>query len=331
MRARLAQRLPAISPAAYAAITLAALVSLVVIVFTGAAVRLTGSGLGCPDWPDCNGRIVQTELDSHGVIEYGNRLFTGVVSLAVIAASLGAFLRRPFRRDLAILGGLLPLGVVGQAVIGGLAVLSGLDPGFVMAHYSLSMVLLAASVALAWRARHEPGERERVADRWQVLPVRALAVWATVVIFAGTAATASGPHAGAAGTGEVVSRLSFWGADTLNSVIHWHGRMSTALGLGALATWFVLRRRGARPGVIRAMTVLCLLLAAQGIVGFAQYELELPPELVWVHVALATLTWLALLWAVVEAGTLGRLRRSASPAAGGGARHDVVSSAGPGG
>ncbi|HEU4656031.1 MAG TPA: COX15/CtaA family protein [Capillimicrobium sp.] len=297
-------RIPRISPRTYAIVTLIALATLVIIVLTGAAVRLTGSGLGCPSWPRCEGKFIQTELDSHGAIEYGNRLFTGVVSVATIAASLLAFLRRPFRRDLAVLAVLLPLGVVGQAVLGGLTVLYGLAPGFVMGHFLLSQLILAAAVALAWRARHEPGDRPRVADRLSVLPVRALLVWGGFVLFAGTAATGAGPHAGASGTGEIVPRLDFWGGETMNDLIHWHGRMSTILGVSAVAVWFLLRHRGANALVRRAMTAVCLLLAAQGVVGFAQYELELPPELVWLHVLLATLTWLSLLWAVAAAGSL---------------------------
>src|SRR3954465_13454810 len=110
------RRLPTLSPRTYAWIATASLFLLVLIVFSGAAVRLTGSGLGCPDWPDCHGRVLQTELTSHGAIEDGNPLITGVVGLAAIAAALAAFLRRPFRRDLALLGILLPLGVIAQAV-----------------------------------------------------------------------------------------------------------------------------------------------------------------------------------------------------------------------
>jgi cytochrome c oxidase assembly protein subunit 15 len=297
-------RLPKISPRAYALITLVALGTLVIIVLTGAAVRLTGSGLGCPSWPRCEGKFIQTELDSHGVIEYGNRLFTGVVSVATIAASLCAFLRRPFRRDLAIIGVLLPLGVVAQAVLGGLTVLYGLAPGFVMGHFLLSQVVIAAAVALAWRARHEPGERPRVADRLSVVPVRVLLGYAAVVLFAGTLATAAGPHAGASGTGEIVPRLDWWGGQTMNTVIHWHGRMSTLLGVSAVLVWLLLRRRDANAEVRRALTAVCLLLAAQGVIGFAQYELELPPELVWVHVTAATFTWLSLVWATAAAGSL---------------------------
>lgn len=297
-------RVPRISPRTYAVITLIALATLVIIVFTGAAVRLTGSGLGCPTWPRCEGKIIQTQLSSHAAIEYGNRLFTGVVSIATIAAALAAFLRKPFRADLAVLGILLPLGVVGQAVLGGLTVIYGLAPGFVMAHFLLSQLVLAAAVALAWRARYEPGERPRVADRLSVLPVRALLVWGGLVLFAGTAATGAGPHAGASGTGELVPRLDFWGGTTMTDLIHWHGRMSTLLGVSAVLIWVLLWRRGANADVRKAMTAVCLLIGAQGIVGFIQYENALPPEVVWIHVALATCTWVSLLWATVAAGTL---------------------------
>jgi cytochrome c oxidase assembly protein subunit 15 len=305
-------RVPRISPRAYAIITMVALSTLVVIVLTGAAVRLTGSGLGCPSWPRCDGKFVQTELTSHGAIEYGNRLFTGVVSVATIAASLCAFLRRPFRRDLAIIGVLLPLGVVTQAVLGGLTVLYGLAPGFVMGHFLLSQLCVAAAVALAWRASHEPGERPRVADRWSVVPVRILLGWGMIVLFLGTVATGSGPHAGASGTGELVSRLSFWGGETMVRAISWHGHFSAAFGIACVLVWFLLRGRKANPGVRRAMTAVCLLMLVQGIVGSAQYRLELPTELIWIHVLLASLTWLALLWATAAAGTL---ERAPAPAA----------------
>jgi cytochrome c oxidase assembly protein subunit 15 len=99
-------------------------------------------------------------------------------------------------------------------------------------------------------------------------------------------------------------------------MIHWHGRFSTFLGLCALALWFFVRRNGARPPLRRATTALCLLLAAQGVVGFIQYEAELPPGLVWIHITLATLTWLSVLWSVAAAGKLAPQRtRQPSPEA----------------
>ena len=296
-------RLPTVSPSLYARIAAVALGSLIVIVFTGAAVRLTGSGLGCPTWPECHGAVIQTQLSTHGAIEYGNRLFTGVVAVTAILALLTAFLRKPFRRDLAIIAALMPLGVAAQAILGGLSVLYGLAPGWVMAHFLTSMAILGGAVTLAWRARHEPAA-EPANSRHAVVATRALLPLTAWVLFMGTVSTASGPHPGSSGTGEVVSRLSFHGADTMTWVIHWHGRFSTLLGLSAVGLWFYLRRIGATATLRRAVTALCLLLAAQGIVGGVQYELGLPSEIVWVHVVLATCTWLAVLTSVAAAGRL---------------------------
>jgi len=184
------RRLPTVTPRQYARIAAVALVLLVLIVFTGAGVRLTGSGLGCPTWPECHGAVIQTELDTHGAIEYGNRLLTGVVAFGAVLAFLTAFLRRPFRRDLAILAALMPLGVAGQAVLGGMAVLYGLAPGWVMGHFLLSMAILAGAVTLAWRARGEPAPQP-TNPRAVVLAARALLPLAAWVLFLGTVTTAS--------------------------------------------------------------------------------------------------------------------------------------------
>ena len=167
-------RIPVLTPRAYQRVAEVALAALTLIVFTGAAVRLTGSGLGCPDWPKCYGGVAPP-LETHAWIEYGNRMISGVVGLAAVAAGALAFRRRPFRRDLAVLGVLLPLGVVGQAVLGGFTVRNHLAPGFVMGHFALSMLILVAAVALAWRARYEPGERPRSLDRLGVWAVRGAA------------------------------------------------------------------------------------------------------------------------------------------------------------
>src|SRR5919112_3740855 len=167
------RRLPILTPKQYSRVAFWALLTLMGIVLTGAGVRLTGSGLGCPDWPKCYGGVAPP-LKTHAVIEYGNRILSGLVGLAAVAAGLLAWRRRPFRRDLAIVGALLPLGVVGQAVLGGFTVRHHLAPGFVMGHFALSMLILVAAAALAWRARYEPGERPRSSDRLAVWPVRAL-------------------------------------------------------------------------------------------------------------------------------------------------------------
>src|SRR4051794_35795881 len=295
------RRLPTLTPAAYQRVAEVALGALTLIVFTGAAVRLTGSGLGCPDWPKCYGGVAPP-LETHAWIEYGNRLISGCVGLAAVAAGVLAWRRRPFRRDLALLGVLLPLGVVCQAVLGGFTVRHHLAPGFVMGHFALSMLVLCAAVTLAWRARHEPGERPRALDRASVWAVRALLPLGALTIFLGTAATAAGPHAGGAGTGDVINRLEWKGAGTLNWTIHQHGRIATVLGLAVVAVYVWLRRRKATAEVLRPVAVTAVLLAVQGTVGGIQYALHLPSEIVWVHVGLATLTWLALLWSTAAAG-----------------------------
>jgi len=290
-----------LTPSQYRQVAELALVFLTLIVFTGAAVRLSGSGLGCPDWPKCYGKVAPP-LETHAWIEFGNRLLSGLVGVVAAAAGLLAFRRRPFRRDLALIGVLLPLGVVGQAVLGGFTVRNHLAPGFVMGHYALSMLILIAAAALAWRARFEPGDRPRPTDRLAVWTTRALLPLGALVIFVGTAATAAGPHAGGAGTGDEIDRLEWRGADTLDWAIHQHSRIASVLGVAAVAVWLLLRQRGADPELRRAMTLTCVLLAVQGAVGGVQYQLELPAEIVWVHVALAACLWLALLWATAAAG-----------------------------
>ena len=291
-----------LSPEAYARVALLALGALTLIVFTGAAVRLTGSGLGCPDWPKCYGGII-APLETHAVIEYGNRLLSGLVGLAAVGAGLGAWLRRPFRRDLAAIGALLPLGVLGQAVLGGFTVRNHLAPGFVMAHFVLSMLILVAATVLAWRASREPGWRPRSSDRLAVWAVRALVPLGAVTILAGTAATAAGPHAGGM-EGQTINRLDFKGAATLDWAISQHARIAAVMGVAVLAVWLLLRWRRADGRLRRASSALLALMAFQGVVGTLQYKLHLPAELVWIHVVAAAATWLAVLWCVAAAGRL---------------------------
>lgn len=324
-----------VTPAQYAYVAYIALGALTLIVLSGAAVRLTGSGLGCPDWPRCYGNAYPP-LNTHAVIEFSNRLITVPVSIAAGAAWLLAFRRRPYRRDLTWLAALLPLGVIGQAVLGGFTVRGALDYGWVMGHFALSMLIIAAAAGLAWRAVYvpdeEPAERAsgadvapgavgesagyagpsaasgpgvapQPADRMLVWSVRALVVLGALTIFAGTAATAAGPHAGGA-AGQKINRLSFDGRGTMDFVIHRHGEIALAFGLASLAVWWLARsgRRGAGPMLRRSLTALIALLALQGAVGLDQYKTHLPTQLVWVHVGLACLAWLATLWAAYAAG-----------------------------
>ncbi len=300
-----------VTPEQYVYFAYAALAALTVIVLTGAAVRLTGSGLGCPTWPKCYGNVYPP-LRTHALIEFSNRVVTVPVCLAAGFAWLAALRRRPYRRDLMWLGALLPLGVLAQAVLGGLTVKGKLDYGWVMGHFALSMLILLAAVVLAWRAR-------AAALEWQApgasAPARAVTdgtivkgLWALVglgalTIFAGTAATAAGPHAGGE-PGQRINRLDFDGRATMDFVIHRHAEIAFVFSVAAVGLWWLARRRPASPMVRRSLTVLCVLLALQGVVGLDQYETHLPTELVWVHVCLACGAWLSVLWAACAAGRL---------------------------
>lgn len=325
-----------VTPQQYAYTAYVALGALTLIVLSGAAVRLTGSGLGCPDWPKCYGNAYPP-LTTHAVIEFSNRMITVPVSIAAGAAWLLALRRRPYRRDLMRLGALLPLGVLGQAVLGGFTVRGALDYGWVMGHFALSMLILLAAAVLAWRAGEPSGAAEMPSpaegaganrpgrngsatradaalapDRRLILSLRWLVALGALTIFAGTAATAAGPHAGGS-PGQKINRLNFDGRGTMDFVIQRHGEIALAFGLAAVAVWWMARRRQARPLVQRSLTVLCVLLALQGAVGLDQYKTHLPTELVWVHVGLACAGWLAAVWAACAAGSLARRPQPVAP------------------
>ena len=296
----------AISPERYALFARVALVMLTLIVLTGAAVRVTGSGLGCPTWPRCTDTSLYTKLTTHGVIEFGNRLLTFFVGFAAIGAFAAAFLRSAAapRPRLALAAAAARRRLPGRAR----RLHRALRPRAGLRHEPLPPVdahprgLRRAGLARASRARRRrrdaPGRSPDRARR-----SGASSRSARCTIFAGTAATAAGPHAGGAGTGDVIKRLDFKGAETLRFVIEQHARLATLLGLAAVGLWLLARRRGGPPEQRRALTVLCLLLAAQGVVGGVQYALELPAEIVWVHVGLAASTWLSILWVFAASGT----------------------------
>jgi cytochrome c oxidase assembly protein subunit 15 len=299
-----------VTPEQYVRYAYVALGALTLIVLTGAAVRLTGSGLGCPTWPKCYGNVYPP-LNSHAVIEFSNRMITFPVCLAAGMAWLAAVRRRPYRRDLVWNGALLPLGVVAQAVLGGFTVKGALDYGWVMSHFALSMLILVAAVVLVWRASHEPSEGPKqaaeesasVVDRALVLWMRALVGLGALTIVAGTAATAAGPHAGGS-PGQKINRLDFDGTGTMDFVIHRHAEIAFVFSLACVGVWWLARRRNVSATIQRPLTALCVLLALQGVVGLDQYYTHLPTELVWVHVGLASCAWISLLWSALATGAL---------------------------
>lgn len=195
-----------VTPRQYGRLAWAALIALVLIVLTGAAVRLTDSGLGCPTWPRCYGHVYPP-LHGHALIEFGNRVVSGLVGVITVIVAVLVFWHRPFRQDLAVIAWLLPLGVLGQAVLGGFSVREHLAPEYVMGHFLLSQVILIAAVALVWCSTHEPGARQPGSDRPLAWSTRALVVLGGLTIAVGTAATAAGPHSGG-GTDQHIARLT---------------------------------------------------------------------------------------------------------------------------
>lgn len=281
-----------LSPEAYSRLTGFAVVALVAIVVTGGAVRLTGSGLGCPDWPTCQeGRIVPP-VALHPMVEFVNRLFTGVVSAAIAGAVLGAHRRRPRRTDLVVLAWGLVAGVVAQIILGRFTVTFDLWPPLVMAHFLLSMAMIADAVVLHERA----GGPAPAADRRVVGPTRWLVGWAAVVVFTGTVVTAAGPHGG----DERARRL----AVPLTEAARVHG-ISVLILCAILAVAVIRARRAGAGPLTRRLAVLAGVVAAQAGVGWTQWFLGVPALLVGIHLLGAALVWVATLRVALAVSTPG--------------------------
>jgi cytochrome c oxidase assembly protein subunit 15 len=281
------------SPARYRTVTVVALGLLITIVITGAAVRLTGSGLGCDDWPQCNDSQLVDVTSTHAAIEQVNRMFTGLVALAVVVAVLGSLWRVPRRRDLTWLSLGLVAGVIGQVVLGGITVLVDLNPFAVAAHLLLSMAIVACAVVLVRRAGEPDGRRQPVVSTTTRRIAWALAAVTGAAIVAGTVVTGAGPHAG----DEDVQRFDVEIADAART----HGTL--VLGAVALAVVLALRlqRHAADRRVLQgALSSWIFVAVLQAAIGYIQYFNDVPALLVGLHVAGATALWTMTVWLVLS-------------------------------
>jgi cytochrome c oxidase assembly protein subunit 15 len=280
--------LRAVTPTVVRRLTLASLVANVGIVLTGGAVRLTGSGLGCPTWPRCtdDSYVPTRAVAGHALIEFGNRTLAFVIGAVTLATLVAALLARPRRPAVRRLAGMLFLGVPAQAVLGGVTVRTGLNPWTVMAHFLLSAALIAVAVLLWQRSREgADGPAEPVVRREVLLLGRLVVACAAVTLVLGTVVTGSGPHAGdgkSARTGFDPAVVAPLHADAVMLLI----------GL-SVGTWIALRATSAPPPVRRAAAWLVGLEAGQGVVGYTQYFTHLPVLLVAVHMLGACLVWVA--------------------------------------
>ncbi|GAC1610424.1 MAG: COX15/CtaA family protein [Mycobacteriales bacterium] len=264
------------------------------IVVTGGAVRLSASGLGCPTWPRCTATTLTptAEYAAHGVIEFTNRLLTFVLTAVVVATLVAVARERPRRGSLVRLAALLVLGIPAQAVLGGITVLTGLNPWTVMAHFLLSMVLVAVAVLLAVRSAE--GDRPAVGLVPPMLRQLAYGVLGVVAVTLaiGTVVTGSGPHSGdpkAGRTGFDPASVSQLHADVVMLLI----------GL-SLALYLAVRAVG---GPTHAVGLLVLVEGGQALIGWTQYFTHLPVVLVGAHLAGACLVLIASCAAVLSLRT----------------------------
>ena len=288
------------------AILVANVVVQVGIVVTGGLVRLTGSGLGCPTWPECvpgsYTPVVEQAEGIHSAIEFGNRLLTFVVGVVALATLVAVW--RLGRRHLRPLGALPLVGVAAQAALGGVTVLTSLHPATVAAHFLLSMVLVAASTMLLLRVRDGDGPARPVVPA----PVRALgwllAAIGAAVLTVGTVVTGSGPHSGDADT------PARFGLDP--RTISWLHADLVLLFLGLLVGLLVTLAVTGAPSAVRGRGWWLLgVTLAQGTIGYTQYATDLPEALVAAHMLGASLLVVTL--TAVVAGTMTRDPGRAAP------------------
>jgi cytochrome c oxidase assembly protein subunit 15 len=266
----------------------AALLANTLIVITGGAVRLTNSGLGCPTWPECTGGslVPVSTLGYHSIIEFSNRMLTYAVTAAIGAAILAAMFQKPRRPVLVKLSWLLFFGVVLQAVVGGITVLTKLAPEWVAVHMCISMGMIAVSYVLWKRSREGDGPVEPLTRREILWLGRVLVIATGAVIAIGTLVTGTDPHAGAS---DASKRLPFKALDITQA----HADLVfIVVGLTA-ALWFAFKATDVRPESLRAVRDMFLVLILQGVIGYTQYFAGLPAWMVLLHMTGACLTWIA--------------------------------------
>ena len=255
----------------------------VALIGTGGAVRLTASGLGCPTWPQCtDGSFVNTpEMGLHGVIEFGNRLLTFVLAAVTIAAFLSVFRFRRQRRDLFRLTLLQGLSIPFQAVLGGITVLTGLNPYVVGAHFAVSIVLVMVTTILVWRVYNGPRTPGLLVPASVLAIARLSAVSVAVTVGVGILTTGSGPHAGDNSNPDKPAPRNGLDPELLQHVHSWPAYITVALtvALAILIMRFPVERRW--------IVALLAVEAVQVLVGIAQARLGLPEVLVGVHMVLA--------------------------------------------
>jgi cytochrome c oxidase assembly protein subunit 15 len=280
--------LPSLSSRAYLRIAQVALAVCVLNILSGATVRLTDSGLGCADWPNCTKSSVTPPLSFHPIMEFANRMVVALLVVVVAVAFLGAFRRAQRRKDLVFLSGGLVAGVIAEAGVGAVVVYSKLNPYIVMVHFLLGIALVGLAFALAIRAgRANAASTTKVSQKARRVALAMVGVL-VVALCAGTATTGAGPHAGGPGAKRIPIPL----ADMART----HSSIVLVLGALTLLELWLLHREGAPTSVMERGQALLAVMIAQGVVGYSQYFTHEPALLVGIHVAGAVSVWLMMLW-----------------------------------
>ncbi|MCX4785973.1 MULTISPECIES: COX15/CtaA family protein [unclassified Streptomyces] len=275
------------SPRTVRRAAMSAVVMAVLIVVTGGAVRLTGSGLGCPTWPKCTEESLTatSAMGLHGVIEFGNRMLTYVLCAAVGWAIIAARSAKPWRRSLTRLGWVQFWVVMGNAVLGGIVVLVGLNPYTVAAHFLLSTALLTVAMVTWQRVREGDAAPRPLVGKAVSQLTWLLAVVAGLLIAVGTVVTGAGRHAGDSSD---VHRIPIdW-----KMITQLHADLAWAVVALTVALWFVLKAVDAPVGPLRRTRDLFLVLLGQGLVGYVQYFTDTPEVLVGLHMFGSCLVWI---------------------------------------
>jgi heme a synthase len=278
-------RVPRMSAGAFRRLTTANVALLVAIVVSGAIVRLTNSGLGCRDWPNCSATQFVSVATHHAAIEQINRVFSGAIGIPLGLTVLGAYQLRPRRRDLVRLAWILFGLFWCEAVLGGISVEVKLAWVSVMSHFLLALALVSVALRLRQRAREAEGPRSAVVNSRARLLVRVVYVWTIAVVIAGTLVTAAGPHGGDIDA----KRLNI----PITDLARIHGTLVDTLVLLMLATTVVLVRSRAPKRVLSAASIAIAAMIAQGILGYVQYAEAIPALLVGFHVVGAVVVFAA--------------------------------------
>ncbi len=275
-------------------VALASVICYALLMITGGAVRLTSSGLGCPDWPSCYQHQLTANVSFHPMVEFVNRLVTVTVTVVSGLALVVAFARAPRRRDLCWLGGGLVGGVAAQIVLGGLVVLSKLDPYLVACHFLLTIVVLAAAIVFYHRsgidAEHEGTRSVALVPpdlRWLA---RVLVATLGVVCCVGTMVAGAGPHAGSpSSSGQPIQRIPI----AFKDIAEAHSDVAIFLIGLTLASLFAFHRANVPATVQLHLRWLFELLVLQGILGYVQFFLHDSAWVVEFHILGVTMLWVA--------------------------------------